>query len=413
MADIPIINPADKDEKNFLWCSQFTIPLLFDDCLSDLQKLCALYTNQQILVNSLNDWNTDFKKWALSIESDINALQSDKAKNTILIGDSYGDGYTPDGAVKSWIEILKDTYFTDGKNFSSNEGGSGFVAVGQNGNTFLKQLQKVVDSMSPDDIENCGKIIVGGGWNDIFHADQVNTITNAISIFVKTASRLVPNATCYISFIATTGWKNITTHALYQKWVNCKTAYATTWLPYKNLYGADMALRWTGVMSSDFIHPNSIGQGSIADSIYKAINGANFTIRKAYDFYISSELGTPSYNQVKFTITNGHAVASLGDLTRGFVGITFNAPVTFNANTVLFTHDITCISEESHCTCQCIYETAGKVYHQTTAVLTINRDDGTAKDYNKIRIFLFDGNAFPQNVVSIQLYGAQFEFTLI
>lgn len=412
MANIPIINPPDSEEKNFLWCTQFTIPLLFDDCLTDLQKLCALYTNQQNLISRLNDWNTDFKKWALSVESDINALQSDKAKNTILIGDSYGDGYTPDGAVKSWIAILKDTYFTDGKNFSSNEGGSGFVAVGQNGNTFLMQLQNVVNSMSPDDIENCDTIIVGGGWNDIFHANEVNTITNAISIFVKTASKLVPNAVCYISFIATPGWKNITTHALYRKWINCKTAYATTWLPYKNLYGADMALRWSGVMSSDFIHPNGIGQGSIADSIYKAKNGANFMSRTTDNFYISSELGIPSYNQIKFAITNGHAVATLGDLERGFVGITFTNPVTFDANTVLFTHDITCIIEESRCTCNCIYETADKVYHQTTAVLTINRDDGTTKDYDKIRIFLFDEHAFPSDVLSVQLYGAQFEFTL-
>ena len=412
MANIPIINPPDTEEKNFLWCTQFTIPLLFDDCLTDLQKLCALYTNQQNLISRLNDWNSDFKKWALNIESDINALQSDTAKNTIMIGDSYGDGYTPDGTVKSWITILQEKYFTDGKNFSSHEGGSGFVAVGQNGNTFLMQLQNVVASMSPDAIENCDKIIVCGGWNDIFHAEEVDTITNAISVFVRTAAKLVPNATCYISFIATTGWKNITTHALYQKWVNCKTAYATTWLPYKNLYGADMALRWTGVMSSDYIHPNSIGQGSIADSVYKAINGANFTIRTTSYFYISSEHGTPSYNKIKFTITNGHAVATLGNLTSGLVGITFNEPVTFDANTVLCNHDITCISEESRCTCQCIYETAGKVYHQTTAILTFNRDDGTTKDYNKIRIFLFDENAFPSNVLSVQLYGAQFEFTL-
>jgi hypothetical protein len=38
MANIPIINPPDKEHLGFCWHHQFTIPLLFDDCLSLLQK---------------------------------------------------------------------------------------------------------------------------------------------------------------------------------------------------------------------------------------------------------------------------------------------------------------------------------------------------------------------------------------
>ena len=34
MANIPIINPPDKEHLGFCWHHQFTIPLLFDDCLS-------------------------------------------------------------------------------------------------------------------------------------------------------------------------------------------------------------------------------------------------------------------------------------------------------------------------------------------------------------------------------------------
>ena len=74
MADIPIINPPDKEYLGFCWHHQFTIPLLFDDCLSLLQKVCALWAKLNDVIDSLNDFNAEFNAWAKSVEDSLKDL---------------------------------------------------------------------------------------------------------------------------------------------------------------------------------------------------------------------------------------------------------------------------------------------------------------------------------------------------
>lgn len=81
MADIPIINPPDKEYLGFCWHHQFTIPLLFDDCLSLLQKVCALWGKLNDVIDSLNEFNDEFNIWAKSVEDSLTNLY---AKYTAL-----------------------------------------------------------------------------------------------------------------------------------------------------------------------------------------------------------------------------------------------------------------------------------------------------------------------------------------
>lgn len=88
MDNIPIINPPDKEHLGFCWHHQFTIPLLFDDCLSLLQKVCALWAKLNDVIDSLNDFNAEFNAWAKSVEDSLkdlyakyNALESRVSKN--------------------------------------------------------------------------------------------------------------------------------------------------------------------------------------------------------------------------------------------------------------------------------------------------------------------------------------------
>lgn len=74
MADIPIINPPDKEHLGFCWHHQFTIPLLFDDCLSLLQKVCALWAKLNDVIDSLNKFNDEFNTWAKSVEDSLKDL---------------------------------------------------------------------------------------------------------------------------------------------------------------------------------------------------------------------------------------------------------------------------------------------------------------------------------------------------
>lgn len=81
MANIPIINPPDKEHLGFCWHHQFTIPLLFDDCLSLLQKVCALWAKLNDVIDSLNKFNDEFNTWAKSVEDSLKDLY---AKYTAL-----------------------------------------------------------------------------------------------------------------------------------------------------------------------------------------------------------------------------------------------------------------------------------------------------------------------------------------
>ena len=88
MANIRIINPPDKEQLGFCWHHQCTIPLLFDDCLSLLQKVCALWAKLNDVIDSLNDFNAEFNAWAKSVEDSLkdlyakySALESRVTKN--------------------------------------------------------------------------------------------------------------------------------------------------------------------------------------------------------------------------------------------------------------------------------------------------------------------------------------------
>lgn len=74
MANIPIINPPDKEHLGFCWNHQFTIPLLFDDCLSLLQKVCALWAKLNDVIDALNKFNAEFNAWAKSVEESLKDL---------------------------------------------------------------------------------------------------------------------------------------------------------------------------------------------------------------------------------------------------------------------------------------------------------------------------------------------------
>lgn len=74
MANIPIINPPDKEHLGFCWHHQFTIPLLFDDCLSLLQKVCALWAKLNDVIDALNKFNAEFNAWAKSVEESLKDL---------------------------------------------------------------------------------------------------------------------------------------------------------------------------------------------------------------------------------------------------------------------------------------------------------------------------------------------------
>lgn len=325
----------------------------------------------------------------------------------ITIGDSYGEGYTPDGMVKPWCDILHEKYFSDASFYVNKSlGGSGFGA-----NThFSALLSQAIAGLTDKQKKQVKYVVVAGGWNDQFVAASL--INSGIKDTIDLMSQL-PNATLYIGWIATP-IIGFTTVAKAKAYNEIKTLYATYWGKFKFLSGADSALRWISVLASDNIHPNATGQASIADMIYKAMGGYATWNRTADITLDGTGCILNDYNmRVELTNTNAHCsfsnVASFLDLTFKPVKNFTQAPVK------VMSHSLSFVNNQSICTCNAVvHDSTG--YHQCTAILTINPYDATQVDVGSIYLQLVDvsgsGYTTYTNVDAIQLYGVEFNIAL-
>ena len=326
----------------------------------------------------------------------------------ITIGDSYGEGYTPDGMVKSWCDILHEQYFSDASFYvNKSKGGSGFGA-----NThFSELLTQAIATLTDKQKQQVKYVVVAGGWNDQF-VDQ-SIVKTGIADTINLMSQL-PNATLYVGWIATP-IIGFTTRAKIKAYNEIKSIYCTAWHKYKFLSGADSALRWLGVLASDNIHPNSTGEYSIADSIYKAMNGYAVWNRTT-DFALDGSGCVLNDYTMQVNLTNNFAKCRFRNVS-SFLNLTFKPVKSFTQAAVkVMSHSMTFVNEQAKCTCLAvIHDSSG--YSQATAILTINPYDATQVDSGAIYMQLVDasGSGYKTwtNVDEIQLYGVEFTIPLV
>lgn len=188
---------------------------------------------------------------------------------TICIGDSYGEGFNPDGNVTGWPILLK-VYLglTDDNFFSNSLGGSGFV----NNTTFATLLNQTSNHFKNEEVTN---IIVCGGFND--GGKTENEIINAIYNFKKQANILYPNAQIYVGFIGESTDMNSRGN------LNLPRAAYCSGCEYNGityLSGVENALHCTAMFGSDGVHPNTWGEETIAKAISNALlNGYGSVIQ--------------------------------------------------------------------------------------------------------------------------------------
>lgn len=325
----------------------------------------------------------------------------------ITIGDSYGEGYTPAGMVKPWCDILHEQYFSDASFYvNKSKGGSGFGA-----NThFSALLSEAIAGLSDKQKKHVKYVVVAGGWNDQFVDGSL--ITTGIKDTIDLMPQL-PNATLYIGWIATP-IIGFTTRAKVKAYNEIKSLYETHWGKFKFLSGADSSLRWVGVLASDKIHPNATGQYSIADMIYKAMNGYA-SWNRCGEFALDGDGCTLNDYKMNVVLTNTNAHCSFSNVA-SFLDLAFTPKKNFtNAATKVMTHNLSFVNDQSICSCNAVIHDATG-YHQSIAVLTINPVDATQVDSGSIYLQLVDisgsGYTTYTNVNEIQLYGVEFNIAL-
>ena len=155
----------------------------FDSTNTIASKFNAIEANNWVTTNRIANRNVTFDK----IEKE----------SIILIGDSWGEGYTPDGNVTSWITYVENALIKDGFNvFKHYQGGSGIAA----GTTYNTQLQTLLSNMTTAQKESVKRVVFAGGWNDNNEPQaDLNAGVNAIA---ATVAANLPNAVPMIIWIA-------------------------------------------------------------------------------------------------------------------------------------------------------------------------------------------------------------------
>lgn len=200
-------------------------------------------------------------------------------KKVVLIGDSYDEGYTPDGNVQGWGEKLISTmpYCTFVNKYS---GGSGFSHVSAStGKKFIDLLNEAGASMSESKRNNVSLVLVAGGMND---RDQTKAdLINATNAFASRCRELYPYADCTFAFI---GWSSQSS-VRNQLRTLCSNLRSCRASGMKIITSTAFTLHDYSYFSSDGIHPNASGQDALAQTLSGVVLGSEPNITIEYSLY--------------------------------------------------------------------------------------------------------------------------------
>lgn len=194
--------------------------------------------------------------------SEITKLQKreglfDHSGKTIIIGDSYTVGYTPDGNITPWTTNFIKYTGLDNVIISAN-GGASFSTAD---NSFLMLLNAVPASA---DVK---QILVVGGFNEF---GSYSEIENAINAFMSVVEVRFPNAKVFSAMVA---WSVDRTDdpTVQNRLKTAKSVYNTQRKNWRYLTGSDYILHADGFLCSDGFHPNTTGQERLAGYLATAV----------------------------------------------------------------------------------------------------------------------------------------------
>lgn len=304
---------------------------------SDINKT---NTNLNNTIAELNNTNTNLN----ALSAKVTKLHH---KGYIFIGDSYTQGYSPDGNISNTFvhQIISNLKITDAK-ISAN-GGASFANSNNNFLTLLKNTN-VTDKNS---ITN---IIVFGGFND--YNWSKDDITTGMTNFFNYAKTNYPNANISVGYVGF-----CTDSSTYNKRANSVSVYneMSGQLGGNYLSGCEYILHNTNVMSSDGVHPNISGHKMLASYCTTALMNGSCNPTSTEGISLVPAEGWTVDNPNNFIVTKNGGVLTLqidrnsfrhapfmfkGDETRYLIG-------TFN-NTSIFGNDngLTSITVPCYCT---------------------------------------------------------------
>lgn len=201
----------------------------------------------------------------------IAELITENRKKYIFIGDSYAQGYSPDGNTNSWVQLIINKLNLEPNDYITKTfGGTGFVNT-VDGKNFITMLNEI-----PED-EYITDIICCGGYNDQFNYDNIE---NGITDFCSIAKNKFPNAKVHIGAI---GWATDANKFLPLSIVISKYIKGCIKNNVHYLNNVEFILHiYDTLFASDGFHPNQNGQNELANYILQAVENGSCQIIRSY-----------------------------------------------------------------------------------------------------------------------------------
>lgn len=252
------------------------------------------------------------------------------SKSIVIIGDSYAEGYTPDGNVTGWADKVASSmpYCTFKIKYS---GGAGFSHVSNStGKKFIDLLNEAGSEMTEANRNNVSLVLIGGGMND---RDQTKAdLKTAIDTFSNRCRELYPYADIVYAFI---GWSS-SSSIRNQLRTECSNLRSCRTSGMKIITSTAFTLHDYKYFSSDGIHPNNDGEDALAQTMAGVILGSEPNITIGYDLYnfSSSEMASTAnssneeiknYLSLRSTFSDGNTSVMLDGRFRLSIS---NVPVT-------------------------------------------------------------------------------------
>ena len=200
----------------------------------------------------------------------------------LLIGDSYGAGYTPEGNVTSWCQLFKN-HFTN--TIIKAENGYGFARPNY-------QFYDLINSIDND--ETITDVIIMSGYNDLSFQNEVDAgikrcitlihekFINVKNIFIAMCSYSNNNQQSY-------NFYNLAIH--YRNGALLNNA--------KFIENMQYTLHNTStLMSSDGFHPNQNGQNRLGNNLISFINNNSLNVNYFGDIRLTFSDNFSLFNSI-------------------------------------------------------------------------------------------------------------------
>lgn len=219
-------------------------------------------------------------------------VDATRTRRIVIIGDSYGQGYTPDGMVTGFPELIRQkmNLVAGTTFFNVNKGGAKFGAPAEDEYAFDTVLSGYLSSIT--DKHTITDIVIAGGYNDATYSNS--DIADGIERTKRIIYNNFNNPSLKV-WLFGLGYSAANPRRREQLFDIYHNAYANSGLAFTSLTKTIFS---SSLWASDGFHPIADAQEVIANAIINIINGGNdikYAIMREFDQLTNAPSGSNIY----------------------------------------------------------------------------------------------------------------------